>query len=85
MPGRGRGRGQGSGRGGFHGAFFHCNEEGHHAFECPQRQGRTDRRANGHARVAHVDEDVQSLHFKDAERGEVLVNKRVLLSGEIET
>ena len=34
--GRGRGRGKGLGRGGFHGTYFHCNEEGHHAFECPQ-------------------------------------------------
>ena len=30
-----------------------------------------------------VDEDVRSSHSKDAER-EVLVNRRVLLSGEIE-
>ena len=29
-----------------------------------------------------MDEDVQSSHSKDVERGEVLVNKRVLLSGE---
>ena len=29
-----------------------------------------------------MDEDVQSSHSKDAERGEVLVNKRVLISGE---
>ena len=41
--GRGRGCGQGLGRGGFYGTFFYCNEEGHRAFECPQRQGRTDR------------------------------------------
>ena len=41
---RGRGRGQRAGREGFHGNFFHCNEEGHQAFECPQCQGRNDRR-----------------------------------------
>ena len=34
--GRGRGCGQGLGRGGFWGSYFHCNEEGHHAFKCPQ-------------------------------------------------
>ena len=39
-------------------------------------------RADGQARVSHVDEDAQSSHSKDIERGEVLVNKRVLLSGE---
>ena len=31
-----------------------------------------------------MDEDAQSSHSKDAERGEVLVNERVFLSGEIE-
>ena len=31
-----------------------------------------------------MDNDVQSSHLEDAERGEVLVNERVLLSGEIE-
>ena len=31
-----------------------------------------------------MDEDAQSSHSEDAKRGEVLVNKRVLLSGEIE-
>ena len=41
---RGRGRGQGAGRGGFCGNCFHCNEEGHRPFECPQCQGRNDRR-----------------------------------------
>ena len=76
--GRGRGRGQGLGRGGFRGTYFHCNEEGHHAFEFPQRKGRTDRRAEGQARVAHVDEDAQSLHSKDPERGEVLVKGKCL-------
>ena len=29
-----------------------------------------------------MDEDAQSSHSKDVERGEVLVNERVLLSGE---
>ena len=29
-----------------------------------------------------MDDDAKSLHSKDVERGEVLVNKRVLLSGE---
>ena len=81
---RGRGRGQGSGRGGFRGTCFHCGEEGHRAFECPQRQGRTDRRNEGQARVAHVDEDARSSNSEDAERGETLINRRVLLSGENE-
>ena len=80
--GRGRGCGQGSRRGGFYGTFFHCNEEDHHAFECPQCKGRTDRRDDGKARVAHVDDDTQSSHSEDVERGEVLVNERVLLSSE---
>ena len=80
--GRGRGHGKGLGRGGFRGTCFHCNEEGQCAFESPQQQGRTDRRADGQARVAHVDEDAQSSHLEDPERGEVLVNERVLLSGE---
>ena len=31
-----------------------------------------------------MDEDAQSSHSKDAERGETLVNERVLLSGENE-
>ena len=31
-----------------------------------------------------VDEDAKSFHFEDVERGEVLVNRRVLLSGETE-
>ena len=31
-----------------------------------------------------MDEDAQSSHSEDAERGEVLVNERVLLSGETE-
>ena len=81
---RGRGRGQGSGRGGFRGTCFHCGEEGHRAFECPQHQGRTDRRNEGQARVAHVDEDARSSNSEDAERGETLINRRVLLSGENE-
>ena len=41
-------------------------------------------RAEGQARVAHVDEDAHSSHSEDVERGETLVNERVLLSGEIE-
>ena len=47
-------------------------------------QGRTDRRTEGQARVVHVDEDAKSLHFEDVERGEILVNRRVLLSCENE-
>ena len=35
-------------------------------------------------RVTHIDEDAISSHSKDVERGEVLVNRRVQLSGEIE-
>ena len=31
-----------------------------------------------------MDEDAQPSHSEDAERGETLVNERVLLSGEIE-
>ena len=31
-----------------------------------------------------VDKDARSSHFEDAKRGEVLVNRRVLLSGETE-
>ena len=81
---RGRGRGQGAGRGGFRGNCFHCNEEGHRAFECPQRQGRNDRRNEWQGRAAVADEDTRSSHSEDAERGEVLVNRRVLLSGETE-
>ena len=41
-------------------------------------------RDEGQARVAHVDEDAHSSHSEDAERGETLVNERVLLSGETE-
>ena len=44
----------------------------------------TDRRVDGQSRVTHVDDDAQSLHSKDVERGEVLVNERVLLSTKIE-
>ena len=32
--------------------------------------------------VDHVDKDAQSSHLEDVERGEVLVNEKVLLSGE---
>ena len=32
----------------------------------------------------HIDEDAQSSHFEDVERGEVLVNQKALLSGENE-
>ena len=81
---RGIGRGQGAGRGGFCGNCFHCNEEGHRAFECPQHQGRNDRKNEWQGRAAVADEDTRSSHFEDAERGEVLVNRRVLLSGETE-
>ena len=62
--------------------MFSHGEEGHRTFECSQCQGRIDRRTKGQARVAHVDEDAKSLHYEDVERGEVLVNQRVLLSGE---
>ena len=31
-----------------------------------------------------MDDDAQSSHLEDAERGEVLVNERVLLSSETE-
>ena len=31
-----------------------------------------------------IDDDAKSLHFEDAKRGEFLVNRRVLLSGETE-
>ena len=31
-----------------------------------------------------VDENAKSSHFEDVERGEVLVNRRVLLSSETE-
>ena len=34
--------------------------------------------------VDHVDKDAQSSHLEDVERGEVLVNERVLISGETE-
>ena len=32
----------------------------------------------------HVGKDAKSIHFEDAKRGQVLVNVRVLLSGENE-
>ena len=35
-------------------------------------------------RVAHVDEDARSSHSEGAKSGQVLVNQRVLLSGENE-
>ena len=79
---RGRGRGQGSRRGCFRGKCFHYVEEGHRKFECSQCQGRIDQRIEGQVIVTHVDEDIKSSHFEDIERGEVLVNQRVLLSGE---
>ena len=63
---------------------FHYGEEGHRAFECPQCQGRIDRRTKDQVRVTHVDKDTKSSHSKDDERGEVLVSTRVLLSGESE-
>ena len=31
-----------------------------------------------------LDEDEKLSHFEDAKRGEVLVNRRVLLSGDLE-
>ena len=80
--GRGRGHGQGLGRGGFCGTYFHYNEECHHAFECPQCQGRIDKRADSQERVAHMDDDAQSSHLEDVERGEVIVNERFLLNNE---
>ena len=51
------------------------------AFVCSQSRGRIDRRTEGQARVAHVNEDPKSSHSKKTKRGEVLVNRRVLLSG----
>ena len=54
--GRDRGHGKGLGRGGFCSTYFHCNEEGHHAFKFPQCHGRIDRRVDGQARVSHVDD-----------------------------
>ena len=75
---------QGAGRGGFYGKCFHCNKKGHQSFECPQNQGRNNRRNDWQDKVAHVDEDAKSSHSKDVERGEVLVNKKVLMSGETE-
>ena len=41
-------------------------------------------RTNAKVRVAFFDEDVKSSHSKDVESGEVLVNRRFLLSGENE-
>ena len=43
-----------------------------------------DKRDNSQARVSYVDDDAQSSHLDDVEIGEVLVNERVLLSGENE-
>ena len=43
---------------------------------------RKDRRTNGQEKFSHVDDDANSSHSEDVERGEVLVNARVLLSGE---
>lgn len=42
---------------GFRGTSFQYGEEGYRAYECPQHQGRTKRRNEGHAQVAHVDEE----------------------------
>ena len=61
-----------------------CGEEGHRAFECCQWKGRSDIKFKGYAKVTHIDEDTISSHSKDAERGEVLVNIRVMLSSENE-
>ena len=38
----------------------------------------------GQPRFVHVDEYIKSTHSKDANKGEVVVNRRVLLSGENE-
>lgn len=43
-----------------------------------------DRRVEGHEIVSHMDKDAKSSHFEDAKRGEVLVSRRVLLSGDNE-
>ena len=67
------------------GNFFHYREEGYSAFECSKCQGRKNQRIESHTKVAHVDEDAKSSHSKDAESGEVLVNRRFLLSGENES
>lgn len=72
--GIGRGCRKDSRRGGFRGTYFHYKKEGHGAYECPQCQGRVDRRADGKERVSHVDDDAMSLYLEDAERREVLVN-----------
>ena len=45
---------------------------------------RNDRSIEGQARVVHVDEDAISSNSEDVEKGEILVNIRVLLSGENE-
>ena len=47
----------------------------------PLCQGRNDRRNEWQGRAMVVDEDVKSSHSKDAKRGEVIANRRVLLSG----
>lgn len=41
-----------------------------------------DRRTQDESIVVYVDDDAKSSHFEDAKRREVLVNKRVMLSGE---
>ena len=67
--------GRGFKRGGFHGPHFQCGEEGHWAYEWPHNQERTNRRNGNNAREVNAnEEDAKSLHSKEAEKGEVLMN-----------
>ena len=50
----------------------------------PQHQGRNDRRNEWWGRAVVANEDASSSHVEDIERGEVLVNRRIMLSGENE-
>lgn len=50
----------------------------------PNIKGGKIRRPESNAQDAHVDEDVEYSHSKDAERGDFLVNRRALLNDEKE-